>query len=154
MELILRATVVFWLIWLLLRAAGKRELSEMTPFELILLMVMGDLIQQGVTQEDMSLTGAALAITTMLIWAIALGYATFRWPGARRTLESSPVLVVRDGRIDRRMLRMQRLTEDDVLVEARREGIADLADVRFAVLESDGRLSFVRRSDVADVDPT
>lgn len=144
MELVVRASVVFWLLWWLLRASGKRELAEMTPFELILLMVMGDLIQQGVTQEDMSVTGAALAVSTMMLWTIALSYATFRWPRAGRVLESTPTIVVRDGAIDHRMLRIHRLRRDDLFDEARNAGIADLTDVRFAILEADGKLSFIR----------
>lgn len=144
MELVVRASVVFWMLWLLLRASGKRELAEMTPFELILLMVMGDLIQQGVTQEDMSVTGAALAVSTMMLWTIALSYATFRWPRAGRVLESTPAIVVRHGVIDHRMLRLHRLRHDDVLDEARNAGIADLFEVRFAILEADGKLSFIR----------
>lgn len=145
MELVIRATMMFWLLWVLLRAAGKRELSEMTPFELIVLVVMGDLIQQGVTQEDMSLTGAALAVSTMVMWAVALSYASFRWPRASRILESTPAIIVRDGRLDQRMLRLQRLRAEDVLDEARNVGIGTLDDVRFGILEADGKLSFIRR---------
>ena len=90
METIVRATITFWLLWFLLRAAGKRELAEMTPFELILLMVMGDLIQQAVTQEDMSVTGAAMAVSTMMLWALALSYVSFKSHRAAAVLESVP----------------------------------------------------------------
>ncbi len=149
MEIVIRATVVFWLLWTLLRAAGKRELAEMTPFELIVLVVMGDLIQQGVTQEDMSLTGAALAVTTMMLWATLLSYLGFRSARVGRLLESTPAIVIADGRFDDRMLALHRLTEEDVLDEARNAGIATLEQVRFGVLEADGKLSFIRRDDEA-----
>jgi uncharacterized membrane protein YcaP (DUF421 family) len=150
-ELIVRATVVYWLLWLLLRVAGKRELAEMTPFELIVLMVMGDLIQQGVTQEDMSVTGAALSVTTIALWTIALSYATFRSRRLGELFESAPAIVVSDGTIDTAMLATHRLTIDDLLDEARNDGIERVADIKYAVLEADGKISFLRtRTDVAD----
>lgn len=152
MEIVVRATAIFWLLWLLLRAAGKRELAEMTPFELIVLVLMGDVIQQGVTQEDMSVTGAALAVSTMMLWTIALSYASFRWGRVARVLESAPAIVVRDGRLDDRMLRLQRLSADDVLDEARNAGIRSLREVRYAILESDGKLSFIRNRPEQDAD--
>ena len=145
MDIVIRATIVFWLLWFLLRAAGKRELAEMTPFELILLMVMGDLIQQGVTQEDMSVTGAAMSVSTMMLWALALSYIAFRSRRAAGVLESRPAIVIRDGEIDREMLRIQRLTIDEVLDGARNDGIASIDDVRWAIIESDGKLSFILR---------
>ena len=145
MDVVIRATIVFWLLWFLLRAAGKRELAEMTPFELILLMVMGDLIQQGVTQEDMSVTGAAMSVSTMMLWSLALSYAAFRSRRAAGVLESRPAIVIRDGEIDDTMLRIQRLTVDELLEAARTQGIASIEHVRWAILESDGKLSFIRR---------
>ena len=145
MDVVIRATIVFWLLWFLLRAAGKRELAEMTPFELILLMVMGDLIQQAVTQEDMSVTGAGVAVSTMMLWALALSYVSFKSHRAAAVLESVPAVVITDGAIDHDMLRLQRLTIDELLDEARNVGIASLDDVRWGIIESDGKLSFVRR---------
>jgi uncharacterized membrane protein YcaP (DUF421 family) len=115
----------------------------MTPFELIVLMVIGDLIQQGVTEEDMSITGAALAVTTILLWALLLSYATFRSRLLRSALESKPSIVVAHGKIDERMLSIERLTIDDLLDEARNAGIARIADIEFAVVEADGKFSFL-----------
>jgi uncharacterized membrane protein YcaP (DUF421 family) len=144
MEIVVRATIVFWILWILLRATGKRELAEMTPFELIVLMVIGDLIQQGVTEEDMSLTGAALAISTIVLWALLLSYAAFRSRRLRRIVESRPAIIVAHGEIDHEMLKIERLTLEDLLDEARNAGLASIADVEWAVLEADGKFSFLR----------
>jgi uncharacterized membrane protein YcaP (DUF421 family) len=144
-EIVIRATVIFWLLWFLLRAAGKRELSEITPFELIVLVVMGDLVQQGVTEEDMSMVGAGLSVTTIMLWTVGLSYASFRSKGAATVLESRPAILVSHGEIDREMLSIQRFSEDDLHDEARNAGIGDLAHVEWAVLEADGKVSFVRR---------
>lgn len=145
MDLVVRATVVFWLLWLLLRAAGKRELAEMTPFELILLMVVGDLVQQGVNGDDQSTTGAALSITTIMLWTVGVSYAAFRWPRLRNRLESAPTVLVRDGAVDERALKVQRVALDDLYDEARLAGVSDISEVAYGVLESDGKISFLRR---------
>ena len=83
MDIVLRASVMFFLLYALLRLMGKRELGQMTPFELVLLVVMGDLIQQGVTHNDFSLTGALIAIVTFAFWALTLSWATYLFPGSR-----------------------------------------------------------------------
>jgi uncharacterized membrane protein YcaP (DUF421 family) len=143
MEIVLQTTVVFFALWLLMRGLGKRELSEMSPFDVILLVVMGDLVQQGITQEDMSVTGALLAICTIALWVLVFSFASWRWQRVGKVLEGSPVVVVRDGRLIEEALRMERLPVSEVLEAARQQGIADLSDVRLAVFEPSGRISFI-----------
>lgn len=143
MEIILRATALFFFVWVLMRIMGKRELSELTAFELVLLISIGDLIQQGVTQEDMSITGALLAVGTIGMWILAFSYASFRWKRSRSIIESFPVVVIEDGRLLDEMLRLERLTTEEVLDAAREQGIRDLQDVRIGILEADGKFSFI-----------
>jgi uncharacterized membrane protein YcaP (DUF421 family) len=143
MELVLRTTVIFFFLWLVARATGKRVLSELSAFELLLLVTVGDLVQQGVTQEDMSLVGAMLAVGTLALLTTAFSYIGFRWRRVRPIIEGLPVVIVKDGRLLDEAMRIERLTEDDVKEEARQQGIADLSTVRLAVLEPDGKFSFV-----------
>jgi uncharacterized membrane protein YcaP (DUF421 family) len=143
MEIILRATALFLFVWVLMRMMGKRELSELTAFELVLLISIGDLIQQGVTQEDMSITGALLAVGTIGMWILAFSYASFRWKRSRSIIESFPVVVIEDGRLLDEMLRLERLTVEEVLDAAREQGIRDLKEVRIGILEADGKFSFI-----------
>ncbi len=143
MELVIRATVIYFFLWAVARGVGKRELSELTAFELILLVIMGDLVQQGVTQEDMSITGAFLAVGTLAFWIIVFSYFSFRFRAARPALEGVPVVVVQDGRPLEDMLRLERVTVEEVKEVARNQGIADLRKVRLGVLEPDGKLSFI-----------
>lgn len=147
MDLVIRATVMFAILYVLVRVVGRRELSEMTPFDLVLLIVLGDLVQQGTTQEDMSLTGATLAAGTMVFWVVVLSYVTYRWRPARKAIRGQPVLVVRDGEVLDESLRLQRIDREYLCEAARQQGIGDLADVRFGVLESDGMFSFIRAED-------
>ena len=145
MDLVLRAIAVYVLILVITRAVGRRELSSMEPFDLILLVVMGDLVQQGVTQSDYSLTGATIVIATFAALTVATAYLSFRFRRLRPLLEGDPVVLVADGRMLEPNLRRQRMTEDEVLAEARQQSIGGLEDVRFAVLESNGRISFLTR---------
>jgi uncharacterized membrane protein YcaP (DUF421 family) len=144
MEIIVRATVIYFFLWAVTRGVGKRELSEMTAFELILLVTMGDLIQQGATQEDMSLTGAGLAVGTLALWISVFAYLSWRFRRLRPALEGVPVIVIRDGRPLEEVLKIERLTLEEIHEEARNQGIDDLGEVRYGVLEPDGNFSFLR----------
>ncbi len=143
MEIVIRASILYFLIWILLRAMGKRELSEMSAFELVLLVTIGDLVQQGVTQEDYSVTGAFLAIGTLGFWILLWSYVSFRLKATRGVIEGRPVIVVHDGRIQHEALRIERVTLDELIDAAREQGISDLRRVRFGVLEAGGKFSFL-----------
>ena len=147
MEIIARATAVFFFIWVLERAMGKRELSELTALELILLVTIGDLVQQGITQEDMSVTGAMLAVGTIAFWILIMSYLGFRSKRLRPVVEGFPVVVVRDGQPLLDHMHAERVPLDDLKESARNQGIGDLADVKLAILEPDGRFSFIRSDD-------
>jgi uncharacterized membrane protein YcaP (DUF421 family) len=144
MEIVVRSTAIFFFVWLLTRAMGKRELAEMSAFELILLVTIGDLVQQGVTQEDMSITGAMLAVGTIGGWILIFSYLTFRWRKTEPVLIGVPVVVVRDGQAIRESLDIERVPVDEVLQAARQQGIDDLRKVKIGILEADGRFSFLR----------
>ena len=144
MEIVLRATAVFFFLWALTRALGKRELAQMSAFELVLLIVLGDLIQQGVTQEDYSVTGAFLASGTIGFWVLVFAYISFRYEGTRRVIEGEPVLIVRRGEPLLEPMRLERLTIDEVLEEARQQGIDDLSQVEVGIVEPDGKFSFIK----------
>jgi uncharacterized membrane protein YcaP (DUF421 family) len=143
MDIVIRAAVVFVFVWLVLRALGKRELGELTAFELVLLFVIGDLVQQSITQNDTSITAAFLAISTIALLIVAQSYAVFRWKRSRKVLEGEPVVVVHEGRFIGPIMRRERMTEDEVLGAAREQGIDDLSTVRVAILENEGKLSFI-----------
>lgn len=144
MQIVVRAAVLYLFIWLVTRGMGRKELSEMSAFELILFVVFGDLIQQGVTGDDRSITGAALAVTVFALLTLLFSYSAFRSKRAQKVLMGIPVVVVRDGRILADVLAIERLQPDDVKDEAREQGIDDMRDVELGVLEADGKFSFIR----------
>ena len=143
MEIVFRTVVVFLFVLLLTRAMGKKELSQLTAFELILFVTIGDLVQQGVTQEDQSLTGAMLAVGTIGLLIVILSFVGYRWTDTRSVIRGVPVVVLRNGEPDEKVLEIERVAVEELVEAAREQGIADLADVRLAVLEPDGKFSFI-----------
>jgi uncharacterized membrane protein YcaP (DUF421 family) len=146
MDLVLRTTFVFFLILVVTRAVGRRELGQMEPFDFILLVVIGDLVQQGVTQSDQSLTGATIVIAVMCLLTVGTAYISFRFRRLRPLLEGDPIVLSAGGELQERALRRQRITDDELAAEARLQQIGSLREVRFAILESSGKISFITKS--------
>ena len=143
MDIALRAAVAFFFIFVLTRVIGRRELSSLEPFDLILLIVLGDLIQQGVTQSDYSVTGLVVAAATMALLTVLVSYLSFRFPRLRPVLDGEPIVIVRDGKPIDRNLKRERVTLEEVMAEARLQQIDSLDKIRWAVLETGGRISFI-----------
>lgn len=143
MDIVIRAAFIFFFILLLTRVVGRRELSSMEPFDLILLVVIGDLVQQGVTQNDFSVVGAVLAITTMGMLTVLVSWVGWRWRVLRPVLEGEPIILLQDGDPIKRNLDRNRITVDELLAAAREQQVDDLDDVHWAVLETSGRISII-----------
>lgn len=150
MEVVLRATAMFAVVYLLVRLLGKRELGQMTPFEFIVMVVIGDLIQQGVTQNDFSLTGATLAISTFAFWGLVMSWLSYLSPRAAKMLEGEPRVIIRHGELLQHSTKRDRLTRSEIESEMRLAGIASMDDVAWAVLEPNGKISFIKRPDAAE----
>jgi uncharacterized membrane protein YcaP (DUF421 family) len=145
MDLVLRAAVIFFFILVVARAVGRRELSELEPFDLIMLVVLGDLVQQGITQNDQSVTGTLIVISTIALLTVLVSWASFRSRRVRLLTQGRPIVLVEDGRLIERNARRERITLEDVREEARRAQLASLDDVRWGILEDDGHISFIPR---------
>jgi uncharacterized membrane protein YcaP (DUF421 family) len=146
MGLVLRTIVIFFFILLMTRIVGRRELSSMEPFDLIVLVVIGDLVQQGVTQDDYSVTGALLVVSTLALLTVLVSYLSFRVRVLRPVLSGDPIVLVEDGRPIDRNLRRERITVEELAAAARLQQVESISDIRFAVLETNGQISFIPRS--------
>ena len=146
MDIALRAVAVFAFVFVLTRIIGRRELSQLAPFDLILLIILGDAIQQGLTQDDYSLTGAMIAVGTLALLQVLTSYTSFKIPWLRPVLEGYPVVIVQDGKPIERNMKRERLTIEDVMEGARLQQIASLDDIKWAVLEPSGTISFIPKS--------
>ena len=145
MDLVLRAIVTFFFIFLLMRIVGRRELSTLEPFDLILLVVLGDSVQQAVTQDDYSVTGAFIVVATIALLQVFLSYLNFKVPRLRSVFDGEPIVIVQDGKVIEGNARRERLTLDDIAEAARLQQIASLEDVQWAVLETSGELTFIEK---------
>jgi uncharacterized membrane protein YcaP (DUF421 family) len=143
MDLVLRAIVLFAFMYLLTRVMGRRELSSFEPFDLILLIVLGDSIQQGLTQDDYSVTGAVIAVGTIAVLQVVVSYTSFRFRWARSFLNGDPIVLVQDGEVIERNLKRERITREELAEQARGQQITTLADVQWAVFEPSGSISFI-----------
>jgi uncharacterized membrane protein YcaP (DUF421 family) len=143
-DIVLRAAVAYVFILFLLRIIGRRELSTLTPSDLVLLVVMGDLIQNGVTQSDQSVTGVFLAVSTFALLTVAVSVLTYKSRRAQTLIEGVPMILVQDGKPVEKNLRSERLNIDAVAEEARGQGIERLDEIKWCVLESSGSMSFIK----------
>lgn len=146
MDIVVRAAVAFLFILLVTRIVGRRELNTLEPFDLILLVTIGDLVQQGVTQNDFSVTGLLLAVGTIAALTVLFSYLPWRFQVLRPVLEGEPVILIEDGNVIEKNLRRHRLTQEEVAAEARSQQIDSFDKVRWAVLETNGQISFITKT--------
>jgi uncharacterized membrane protein YcaP (DUF421 family) len=144
MDIVFRALVVYLFVLVLTRAVGRRELSTLEPFDLILLVMIGDLVQQGVTQNDFSVTGSFLAVGTIGVLTVVFSYLPWRFQVLRPVLEGVPAILVENGDVVEKNLRRHRLTQEEIAAAARVQNIRSLSQVRWAVLETNGQISFIK----------
>jgi uncharacterized membrane protein YcaP (DUF421 family) len=144
-DLVIRTVVLYLVVILLMRVVGRRELSSLTAVDLVLLIVMGDAIQQGLTQDDYSVTGAVIVVSTFAVLQVATSYIAYRSRRVRQILEGRPVVLIDDGEFLKDNLRRQRLTVEDVAEEMRLQQIIEFDKVRWAILEANGRISFIEK---------
>lgn len=149
MDIVIRACIVFLVLGVLVRVTGKRQIAQLSAFDLILLVTMGDLIGQTVLQEDYSLTAGILAVTTFAVLSMLFGITMYFLPKTRSVLRGNATIFLRDGELDHAVLRYEQISMDDLNEAARESGIDDLRDVQLAIMETDGTFSFFTR-DPAD----
>ena len=143
MDIVLRAIVAFSFVFLLVRIVGRRELNSLEPFDLIMLVVLGDLVQQGVTQQDNSVTGLMLAAGTIGILTVVVSWLSWRFRRLRVVLEGEPVIIVQNGEVIQRNIDTNRITREEVASAARQQQVASISDIRWAVLETDGQITVI-----------
>jgi uncharacterized membrane protein YcaP (DUF421 family) len=146
MDVVIRAALMYCFLLFITRVVGRRELSTLEPFDLILLIVLGDLIQQGVTQSDYSFTGLMLAAGTIAIMQTSVSWIGYRSPKkAGLVLEGEPIVIVQDGKCLERNTSRERIRQEEVLEAARKNGIASLDEIEWGILETSGEMTFIKK---------
>jgi uncharacterized membrane protein YcaP (DUF421 family) len=146
MDIALRAIFLYAFVILVMRVTGRRELSSLGPVDLVLLIVVGDAIQQGLTQDDYSVTGAVIAVSTLATMQVLTSFAAYRSSRARRILEGNPIVIIEDGAFITRNLRRERMTTEEVCEAMRLEQIGSVDQVAWGILESNGDISFIPKT--------
>jgi uncharacterized membrane protein YcaP (DUF421 family) len=146
MDIVFRAIALYVFVVFIMRVIGRRELSSMTPFDLVLLIILGDAIQQGLTQDDYSVTGAVLAIATIASLQVLTSYLSFKSRRARKIFEGEPIVLVERGALVDRNLKRERMTPDEVAEEMRQQQISSIDDVEWGILEANGSISFIKKN--------
>jgi len=144
-SIVLRTLIVYGAILIGLRLAGKRELGQMTPFDLVVILLIANAVQNSMVGPDTSVPGGLIAAAVLIAANYGVAQARERLPWLRGAIEGTPTLLIHDGKIVQEHLRKEGIDEDDVLMAIREHGIAGAADVQTAVLETDGSISVVPR---------
>ena len=142
-EKVLRSGAVYVFLLVAFRLCGKRQLGQLSAFDLVVLLLISNVVQNAVIGNDNSLGGGLIGATTILLQVVA--YLTFRFKRVDRVVEHSPTVLVRHGRIIRANLRRERLGPRDLRAALRHHGVVSLRDIRYAFLEEDGHVSVVTR---------
>ena len=142
---VLRACAIYALVMVLVRVSGKRAVGQFTPFDLVLLILIGNAVQNGINGGDNSLTGAAIMASTLIALNYLVAWQTSRNRRVERWVEGEPVVLARDGRVFKHVLRRELVSHDDFAEALRMNNIDDIGDVRLALLETNGRITVMAR---------
>ena len=142
---VLRAFAIYVLVMVLVRVSGKRAVGQFTPFDLVLLILIGNAVQNGINGGDNSLTGAMIMATTLIGLNYAVAFTTSRSRRAERLVEGVPVVLARDGQVFERVLREQLVSDADFHKALRQHDVSEVSDVALALLETNGSISVVPR---------
>ena len=145
-EFVLRAVVVYVVLLALIRVSGKRTIGQYTPFDLVLIALLGNAVQNSLLGKDVSLLGGLLLAATLIGLNWLVGVVTSRNKALDRIAEGEPVLLARDGHVDRDRLKRENISQADFEEAMREAGCEDAVDIRLALLETNGRITIIRRN--------
>ena len=155
METVVRVVIVYLFVMFGLRALGKREFGELEPFDLVVLLLIPELVAQGLVREDFSLTNALVAVATLFLLVFFTSALSYRFPKVGRAIASTPTVLVRHGRLVPRHMNLERVGPDEIMEALHQVGLTDMVQVQWAILETDGRITVIPwpRAGQPDADP-
>jgi len=149
-EKIVRCVIVYAFLLVVFRVMGKRQLGQMTAFDLIVLLIISELVQNAMIGDDNSVTGGLISVATLLALNAGVAWVTYRYKAAERLVEHAPTILVRHGRVLWDNVRREHMTPAEFRSALRHNGVVSLREVRFVLLEEDGHLSVIRKRGGAD----
>lgn len=152
-EKVFRSVVVYLFLLVAFRIAGKRELGQATTLDLAVLLLVANAIQNGIIGDDLSVTGALIGATTLFCLNALFARGTFHWAWLSRLFEGDPTVLIEEGKVNRRALHRELISLPELRSMARRQGFADLGEVHFAMLETNGTVSMFKQDEPAIYHP-
>lgn len=147
LEIVLRTSIIYTFLLIGVRIGGKREMGQMTPFDLVLLLTISNAVQNAMVGDNNTVTGGIAAASTLLAWNFVMGIIALRSVRARHLLEGTPTVLVAGGKIVAAGMRKERITMDDLEAATREHGISSVEEVDLAVMEVDGTISIIKYED-------
>lgn len=144
-ELILRSTVVFIFLFLVIRIWGRKHLGSLSPFDFILLLIISEAVQNALVSDDKSVSGAMVTVITMILLNVVLNKLTFNFKNMEKLIDGEPIILIEDGKVDHNLLNSETVTHQELMEALRSEGVMEIPKVRLAVLETSGKISVVKK---------
>jgi uncharacterized membrane protein YcaP (DUF421 family) len=144
-QLMLRGSVMFWFLFLVFRFVLRRDIGSMGITDFLFVVLLGDAAQNGMIGDATSASDCIVLIATLVFWNASIDILSWRFPAVERLVQSGRLLLVRDGRMLRRNMRREYISEEELRSKMREQGVEHLADVRRMYLEGDGEISVIRR---------
>ncbi len=148
-EFVLRGLLVYGFLLITLRLTGKRQVGQLAPFDLVLLLVLSNSVQNSMNAGDNTVASGFILVGTLLAVNGLMGWITWRSKRAEILLEGRPQILVHNGVMDERILAAERITQHELMASVRQAGLSDLSDVRVAILENNGRINVIAKEPIA-----
>lgn len=144
-EFILRGLLVYGFLLILLRLSGKRQVGQLAPFDLVLLLVLSNAVQNSMNAGDNSVLAGIILVLTLLGAHGLVGWLSFRSKKVELLLEGKPMLLVHNGEVDTAVMAKERITHHELMAAIRQVGLSEISEVRVAILENNGRINVIRK---------
>lgn len=154
METVIRVAIIYLFLMIFFRVMGKRELGQLTPFDLVLLMLIPDISQQGMARDDYSITNALIGLSTLLSLVFVNSVITYRFRKAETLVEGSPTVLFSDGRFIDKAMHLERVSRDEIITSMHRSGFESLSQIKWVLLEPDGQLAFIPDRGIGQATPS
>lgn len=148
LDIVIRTVVIYAVVLFGMRLAGKRQVGQMTPFDLVLLLLIANAVQNAMTGPDTSLVGGIVAAATLILLNVAISRLVLRNKPFRGAVEGHPTLLIHSGQVLRRNLEQENITEDELRQALREHGVAMIEEVQSAILEIDGSISVIKTDEM------
>jgi uncharacterized membrane protein YcaP (DUF421 family) len=145
LEIVLRVSLVFVGVFVLLRVVGKKEIGQLAPMDFLAMLLLSETVSPALTRQDSSVTASLVAAGTLIGLTLAIDWVAYRWRGVARVVQGVPQVLIHDGKVVADVQRREKLSDEEVQSALRREGVEHASDVRLAVVEPSGRITVVRR---------